>query len=60
MRPKKVENPIKIHAQQSEGKAFGDPRLIKRGQHYTKQWENIIESTFFGWKLALGLLVCTP
>ena len=46
MRQKKLENPIKIHAQQSQGKAFGDPRLIKRGQHYTKQWENINQSAF--------------
>jgi hypothetical protein len=50
-----MENPIKIHVQMVEGQVFGDPRLttLIRGLYQ-------FESTFFGWKLALGLLVCTP
>jgi hypothetical protein len=31
-----VNNPILIHASLLEGTAFGDPRLVKREQHYTK------------------------
>jgi hypothetical protein len=41
-----VENPIRVHAQLVEGKAFGDPRLIKREQHCTDLWENINQSAF--------------
>ena len=37
-----MENPIEIHASRFEGKAFGDPRLIKRGRNYTMQWESTI------------------
>ena len=32
-----MTNPILIHAEQAKGKAFGDPRLVKRGQNYMKQ-----------------------
>ena len=33
---REMSNPILIHAEQFQGKTFGDPRLLKRGQHYTK------------------------
>ncbi len=36
-----VDNPILIHAEQIAGTAFGDPRLVKRGQHYMQQCSNI-------------------
>ncbi|MBD2448664.1 hypothetical protein H6G76_16195 [Nostoc sp. FACHB-152] len=29
-----MDNPILIHASTTPGTAFGDPRLIKRGQHF--------------------------
>ena len=32
-----MTNPILIHAEQAKGKAFGDPRLVKRGRNYMKQ-----------------------
>jgi hypothetical protein len=38
---KQMENPILIHAQESKGKTFGDPRLVKRGQNCTQQWKHI-------------------
>jgi hypothetical protein len=41
-----MENPIEIHASRFEGRAFGDPRLIKRGRNYTMRWESIIVSAF--------------
>jgi len=41
-----VSNPIRIHAQAVGVKAFGDPRLSKRGQYCMKQWENINQSVF--------------
>ena len=31
-----MDNPILIHAEQHQGKAFGDPRLLKRGHRYMK------------------------
>ncbi len=36
-----MENPILIHAEQIDSQAFGDPRLVKRGRHYTQQLANI-------------------
>jgi hypothetical protein len=33
-------NPIVIHNEVTKGKAFGDPRLVKRGGYYTKKWLN--------------------
>ncbi len=35
-----MENPILIHNEVTNGKAFGDPRLVKRGDRYTKKWLN--------------------
>jgi hypothetical protein len=37
---KTVDNPILIHAAMIPGKAFGDPRLVKRGLHYMRQCES--------------------
>jgi hypothetical protein len=34
-----MTNPILIHAEQAKGKAFGDPRLVKRGRNCMKQSE---------------------
>ncbi|GAP99482.1 hypothetical protein NIES2104_60480 [Leptolyngbya sp. NIES-2104] len=33
-----MDNPILIHAQALKGAAFGDKRLEKRGQPYTKRF----------------------
>jgi len=30
-------NPILIYAERTKGKAFGDPRLVKRGRNCMKQ-----------------------
>jgi hypothetical protein len=32
-----MNNPIVIHAEQSQGTAFGDERLVKRGLHCTRR-----------------------
>ncbi len=36
-----MDNPIIIHAQEAGKKAFGDPRLVKRGLIYTSRYDSI-------------------